>query len=153
MTFSIHLFLDAQRQFKSEPSSHDPSFPSIVIGDLRGQIFDLARLLIQFGYPDHQTFRFLGDLVDRGEFSVDTLTLLFLLKRAYPNNVFVIRSNQGFDDTDSQSGSNSEVLSVFGTAAPSNCAAAAFNCLPMTALIDGCVRCVHGKIGPAGNFH
>ena len=41
----------------------------IVVGDLHGHIWDFVRILEHFGKPPQTNYLFLGDLIDRGNFS------------------------------------------------------------------------------------
>jgi protein phosphatase len=82
--------------FKTEPLILTIDQPIIVIGDLHGSLFDLIRILKTFGIPPFQSYLLLGDFIDRGEFSTETIILLLLLKLFYPESIFLIRGNHEF---------------------------------------------------------
>ena len=67
--------------------------PVTIVGDLHGQFFDLLNLLQVGGWPPHTSYVFLGDFVDRGHNSVETLSLLLCLKLKYPGHVTLLRGN------------------------------------------------------------
>lgn len=57
--------------------------PVTVCGDIHGQFFDLLRLFACGGEVPDTSYIFMGDFVDRGHNSVETLTLLLCLKARY----------------------------------------------------------------------
>jgi hypothetical protein len=79
--------------------------PAVVFGDIHGlskcmllntkltipgQIRDLFGHMASVGWPDEETpqkYVFLGDLVDRGKHSIETVSLLMALMLKYPKQV------------------------------------------------------------------
>lgn len=57
------------------------------------QFYDLIEIFRIGGYSPHTNYLFLGDYVDRGLFSVETISLLTCLKLRYPDRVQLIRGN------------------------------------------------------------
>eukprot|EP01102_Stenamoeba_stenopodia_P006851 TRINITY_DN1915_c0_g1_i2.p1 TRINITY_DN1915_c0_g1~~TRINITY_DN1915_c0_g1_i2.p1 ORF type:complete len:559 (+),score=147.87 TRINITY_DN1915_c0_g1_i2:266-1942(+) len=88
------LLEDASRLLSSEPSLLRLTAPFNVVGDLHGQYYDLLELFRNGGDPvKGERYLFLGDYVDRGSFSTETVLLLLALKIANPDRVFLLRGN------------------------------------------------------------
>ena len=116
-------------------------------GDIHGQYSDLLRLFEYGGSPPESNYLFLGDYVDRGKQSLETICLMFAYKIKYPENFFLLRGNHecasvnriyGFYD-ECKRRFNVKLWKVF-----TDC----FNCLPVAALIDGKILCMHGGLSP-----
>ena len=144
----ISICTRANSIFESEPMVLQVKSPCIVVGDIHGHLLDLYRILINYGIPQNTRYVFLGDLVDRGEFSVETIILVFLLKIFWPNNVYLIRGNHEFEYLCSQCGFSSQLELVYHDPTIINAFISIFAQIPLAALIDQNILCVHGGISP-----
>jgi serine/threonine-protein phosphatase 6 catalytic subunit len=64
-----------------------------VCGDIHGQFFDLLELFRKGGEIPDYSYIFIGDFVDRGYNSVETMEFLLCLKVKYPQNITLLRGN------------------------------------------------------------
>jgi serine/threonine-protein phosphatase 6 catalytic subunit len=67
--------------------------PVTVCGDVHGQFFDLLELFQKGGNFQASRYIMIGDFVDRGYHSVETITLLFLYKLKFPDRLILLRGN------------------------------------------------------------
>jgi hypothetical protein len=106
----------AEACFKDEPSVLRLGAPIKIFGDLHGQFGDLMRLFAEFGSPSTEgdiayiDYLFLGDYVDRGSHSLETIMLLLALKVEYPKSIHLIRGNHEAADINAQFGFRCEVF-------------------------------------------
>ncbi|KAL1298855.1 hypothetical protein HN51_043144 [Arachis hypogaea] len=150
----------AERIFSSEPSVLRLKAPIKIFGDLHGQFGDLMRLFDEYGSPStagdiaYIDYLFLGDYVDRGQHSLETICLLLALKVEYPKNVHLIRGNHEAADINALFGFRIECIERMGerdgiwTWHRVN---RLFNWLPLAALIEKKIICMHGGIGRSIN--
>ena len=121
--------------------------PLNVCGDIHGQFYDLLKLFDTAGVPPDANYLFLGDYVDRGKFSLESICLLLCYKVKFPENFFLLRGNHecasinkiyGFYD-DCKRRYSVKLWKTFTDL---------FNCLPISACIDDKILCMHGGISP-----
>lgn len=107
------------------------------------------------GFPPKANYLFLGDYVDRGKQSIETICLLMAFKIKWPENFFLLRGNHeseivnrlyGFYDEckyNIKKGGrrryNIKLFKLFTVM---------FNWMPVAAIIDNKIFCVHGGLSP-----
>ncbi|KAJ0975654.1 hypothetical protein J5N97_017619 [Dioscorea zingiberensis] len=150
----------AEQIFMQEPTVLQLKAPIKVFGDLHGQFGDLMRLFDEYGFPStagditYIDYLFLGDYVDRGQHSLETITLLLALKIENPENIHLIRGNHEAADINALFGFRLECIERMGESdgiwawTRFN---QLFNSLPLAALIEKKIICMHGGIGRSIN--
>ncbi|KAI9099416.1 Metallo-dependent phosphatase [Phlyctochytrium arcticum] len=138
----------AREVFLSQPVLLELLPPVNIVGDIHGQFHDLLRIFDLCGYPPNTNYLFLGDYVDRGKQSLETILLLLCYKIKYPENFFILRGNHecasvnrvyGFYD-ECKRRCSLKIWRLFTDV---------FNCLPIAALVAGKIFCVHGGLSPS----
>jgi protein phosphatase len=120
----------------------------VIVGDLHGHFLDLCRILKKFQYPNGFKYLFLGNLVDRGEFSFETILLILLLKYLYPSSVFIIRGNHEFDSMCSICGFQTEIEALYTNRYAYDLFLDIFSELPLAVLLQQNILFVHGGLSP-----
>ncbi|KAF3918324.1 hypothetical protein ABW21_db0206201 [Orbilia brochopaga] len=138
----------AREVFLGQPSLIELKAPVKIVGDVHGQYTDLLRMFEMCGFPPSANFLFLGDYVDRGKQSLETILLLMCYKLKYPENFFLLRGNHecanvtrvyGFYD-ECKRRCNVKIWKTFVDT---------FNTLPIAAIVAGKIFCVHGGLSPS----
>lgn len=152
-TQELKLILAKSRSiFMDQPTLLKLSPPVKIVGDIHGQFHDLIRIFNSCGYPPQTNYLFLGDYVDRGYKSLETILLLLCYKIKYPENFFMLRGNHesanitkiyGFYDECKRrlpliSGSHKLWKNFIDV----------FNTLPIAATINDKIFCIHGGLSP-----
>ncbi|KAK2198375.1 bifunctional Kelch-type beta propeller/Calcineurin-like phosphoesterase domain [Babesia duncani] len=152
---------------KQEPTVLKLRAPIKVYGDIHGQYYDLMRLFRLYKCPldelvaetfggvgdlDSNDYLFLGDYVDRGSNSLEVIILLFALKCKYPTQIHLLRGNHedpninalyGFQD-ECQRRLREDTSNAYSCWQSIN---RIFEQLPLGAVIEGKILCLHGGIG------
>eukprot|EP01105_Mastigella_eilhardi_P000437 TRINITY_DN10539_c0_g4_i2.p1 TRINITY_DN10539_c0_g4~~TRINITY_DN10539_c0_g4_i2.p1 ORF type:complete len:308 (-),score=80.54 TRINITY_DN10539_c0_g4_i2:123-1046(-) len=124
--------------------------PVCIVGDLHGQLWDTLALLAVSGPPLPQTsFLFLGDIVDRGNHSIETWLLVLSLKVRYPDRVHIIRGNHESRQITHVYGFYDECMRKYGTNSVWRTCTDTFDYLSVAAIVEGSVFCVHGGLSPS----
>lgn len=138
----------AREVFLSQPALLELDAPVKIVGDVHGQFTDLIRMFEMCGFPPSSNFLFLGDYVDRGKQSLETILLLLCYKLKFPENFFLLRGNHecanvtrvyGFYD-ECKRRCNVKIWKTFIDT---------FNTLPIASIVAGKIFCVHGGLSPA----
>jgi protein phosphatase len=137
--------------FEKEPPLLELDGSFVIVGDLHGHFLDLCRIFKNFKYPNTFKYVFLGDVVDRGEFSFETILLILLMKYFYPNSVYLIRGNHEFRALCLYFGFLTEIKKLYPNENIFDQFIDIFDNLPLAAILQKQFFCVHGGICPELN--
>lgn len=130
--------------------------PRVSKGDCR-QYYDFVKMLDLLPDLSQSKYLFLGDYVDRGEFSMECLILIFCLKISYPSQIFLMRGNHESRQMTGFFNFRTEctILLTIGLEKYDQeiyeLVMIAFDALPLAAVINGRFLCVHGGLSPEMN--
>jgi len=150
------LIKKAQKQFEDEKALVQFEAPVKIFGDIHGQYSDLLHMFKEMSdknkYEQNEQiisgnsrYLFMGDYVNRGKQSCEVICLLLALKVRFPSQVIILRGNHesqaitriyGFFD-EIKRRYNIKLWTTFVTC---------FNHMPVVALIDEKIMCMHGGI-------
>jgi len=83
----------AKETLKDESNVAQVRAPVTICGDIHGQFWDLKELFKIGGDIPVNNFLFMGDYVDRGYYSVETISLMVAMKVRYPSRITILRGN------------------------------------------------------------
>eukprot|EP00742_Colponemidia_sp_Colp-10_P004306 GILJ01004593.1.p1 GENE.GILJ01004593.1~~GILJ01004593.1.p1 ORF type:complete len:767 (-),score=86.58 GILJ01004593.1:414-2714(-) len=156
----LALIDEVQVIFQEQPMVLKLRAPIKIYGDIHGQFSDLMRLFDLYGAPadgeggdiESMDYLFLGDYVDRGAHSLEVLCLLLSLKIKYPDQIHIIRGNHEDLEINQVFGFRDECrMRLNEDPDDPNSVWRRFNqlfeWLPIAAVIEDRVLCLHGGIG------
>eukprot|EP00887_Chlorella_sp_A99_P002192 scaffold21.g2192.t1 len=122
-----------------------------VVGDLHGQLHDLAAIFRLVGHPSEELVAvFDGDFVDRGAWSLELLLALAAWKVAVPRRCILLRGNHESTYCSVVYGFQAEVQAKYGRDKDGQAVQAAcqqlFAQLPLAAVVAGRVLVLHGGL-------
>uniref|UniRef100_A0A1I8GL05 Serine/threonine-protein phosphatase n=1 Tax=Macrostomum lignano TaxID=282301 RepID=A0A1I8GL05_9PLAT len=150
--FTVQLIAGALATAKSvllaEPNCLQLAGPIVMFGDLHGEFHSLVKLIEVLGRPPARSYLFLGDYVDRGPLSLETVL------RCIPRHVFVLRGNHEDRRIYRYFNFEDELIATFGLTAGQNLSNyfnETFCYLPVCAVVNGEIFCCHGGLSPYFN--
>lgn len=138
----------AREVFLNQPALLELAPPVKIVGDVHGQYTDLIRMFEMCGFPPTSNYLFLGDYVDRGKQSLETILLLLCYKLKFPENFFLLRGNHECANVTRVYGFYDEckrrcTIKVWKAFVDT------FNTLPIAAIVAQKIFCVHGGLSPS----
>ncbi|TPP62872.1 Serine/threonine-protein phosphatase [Fasciola gigantica] len=121
--------------------------PLMIVGDVYGQYGHLVRLFNYYGHPPRQRYLFLGNFVSANSRAIETVALLFAYKLRYPKSIYLLRGKHECGRVAKFYGFYDECLKRF-TQRLWNAITDVFNYMPVVAIIDNRIMCVHSGLSP-----
>ena len=135
---------------ENEPNLLKVPDPMVIIGDIHGQYYDLIhmfeKIIDPLNFPNVNLI-FLGDYVDRGQWSLECVCYLLALKVAHPKNVVMLRGNHESRSMTEHFTFREECLTKFDQEVY-DMFMEVFDSLPLAVIAAENYLCVHGGISP-----
>ncbi|KAK7337370.1 hypothetical protein VNO77_17938 [Canavalia gladiata] len=146
----VRVLCEKAKEILMDESNVQPvKSPVTICGDIHGQFHDLAELFRIGGKCPDTNYLFMGDYVDRGYYSVETVTLLVALKVRYHQRITILRGNHESRQITQVYGFYDECLRKYGNANVWKIFTDLFDFFPLTALVESEIFCLHGGLSPS----
>ena len=146
----VKLLTEKAKEILMEESTVQPvRCPVTVCGDVHGQLHDLIELFKIGGKAPDTNYLFMGDYVDRGYYSIETVSVLVCLKVRYPNRIHILRGNHESRQITQVYGFYDECVRKYGSGDVWKMFTDLFDFLPLTAVIEDNIFCLHGGLSPS----
>ena len=159
MLLCASVIVQAKEIIRKESNIVEVRCPVTVCGDIHGQFYDFMELFRIGGDLPDTNYLFMGglqtgaiiwigDYVDRGYYSVETAALMIALKIRWPNRVVILRGNHESRQITQVYGFYDECVRKYGNADVWKAFTDLFDYLPIAALVEGKIFCIHGGLSP-----
>ncbi|OMJ68803.1 hypothetical protein SteCoe_33644 [Stentor coeruleus] len=156
----ISLIQECEELMKQEPNVIRMRAPVKIFGSLNGQYIDLLRIFENYGEPSEHLgdgdiesfdYLFLGDYIDRGSRSLETICLLMALKVKYPDQIIMLRGHHEDQQINIHYGLAQECRARLDEDPADSSSVFAslnrmFEYMPLCAIIEDKIICLHGGI-------
>jgi serine/threonine-protein phosphatase 2A catalytic subunit len=139
----VALAAKCKELLQREPNVAHVKAPVVIVGDTHGQFHDLLEIFKIAGRAPDTNYLFLGDYVDRGYYSVETVCTVLALKVRWPARVVVIRGNHESRQITQVYGFYEECLRKYGSPRVWQALTDLFDALPLAAVIENSLFCPH----------
>lgn len=146
---TLRLCEKAKEILQKEANVQPVTCPITICGDVHGQFYDLMELFRIGGTPPETNYLFTGDYVDRGYFSVKTISILICYKVRYRDRITMTRGNHETRQITQVYGFYDECLRLYGNAKVWKAFTDIFDYLPLTAIVEKQIFCLHGGLSPS----
>lgn len=119
--------------------------PVNVIGDIHGQFYDLVRIFQTIGWPNSQPYVLQGNYVNFGNYGIETMVFLLVMKLKFPDTFFLLRGNHECDKLTKVHGFYQECKKRYGSVVWKKFVEV-FNCLPIASIVGDSIFQVHSGI-------
>lgn len=145
------LCLMAKGILELEDNVQPVNSPVTLVGDIHGQWYDLIELFRIGGDLPHTNYVFLGDYVDRGYHSIETVSLIMSLKVRFPERIHILRGNHESRQITQVYGFYDQCFKQYGSPNVWKYFTDLFDYLPLSIVVDNKIFCVHGGLSPQLN--
>ncbi|KAG7742679.1 hypothetical protein KL923_000294 [Ogataea haglerorum] len=142
-----YILRESAAIFEKEPNMLKVPCPATVVGDIHGQYYDLCKMLNMCGDPAKTQYLFLGDYVDRGDYSMECLILLLAMKMNFPKSFWILRGNHETKRMTEHFTFKRECAVKYSLAVYKE-ALNTFKMMPFCAVLNEQFFCCHGGLSP-----